>query len=465
MTPEELAAEVRAAVSALPDETRLLIIDVRAADVFCRGQILGSVNICLPSTLLRRTSFGIEKLMETLKSEADLAAFNGIHQKTHIVVVDQSSERVTADMPVALLLAKFAKEGVPAKLAWLKGGFAAFSSEAPDLVVSSDPAQENGADRKPSLRLPSIAGAGAISVRPHTASTPGTRGKSVLTAPAGFFPPHGGPSSEYQTHVDSAPEELKRMKIFAKDEDLALADGVPRFLQNLLTGDEVTEKLKQKFKEIETEEQKRFQSSWRAKSPGDPFSISVGIEKGYKNRYSNIWPYNSNRVVLSGEATACDYINASFIDVPAKPRAYICTQGPIPSTFADFWLMVQETGARIVLMLTREEDHGRRQCHRYWPTKAEEVMDLGPYLSVTLVSEEQVSPHLIARKLILHHRNEPPLPVESRHVLQLQYTSWPDHGVPESAKPVIEFRDLVSCLRDRANKDAGSDVPLIVHCR
>lgn len=216
---------------------------------------------------------------------------------------------------------------------------------------------------------------------------------------------------------------------------------------------------------IEAEEQKRFQASWRATSPSDPFSISVGIEMGYKNRYSNIWPYNANRVVLPSDATGCDYINASFIDVPSKPKAYICTQGPIPSTFPEFWLMVYETQARIILMLTLEEDHGRRQCHRYWPSNVDDVLDLGPYLSVQLIAENKIAPHLMARKFALHRRHDPPDPVETRYILQLQYLDWPDHGVPADAQKVIQFRELVDRVRVYGNKDVGTDVPLIVHCR
>lgn len=111
----------------LPDDMRLLIIDVRAAEMFAKSHIVGSVNVCLPSTLLRRTSFGIEKLLQTLKTEAEKKAFNNLPGKTHVVLVDASSDRVTSDMPIALLLQKFAKEPLGAKLCWLNGGFAAFS--------------------------------------------------------------------------------------------------------------------------------------------------------------------------------------------------------------------------------------------------------------------------------------------------------------------------------------------------
>ncbi|KAI9022565.1 protein-tyrosine phosphatase-like protein [Hyaloraphidium curvatum] len=461
-------AELAVALRALPDEAALLVVDVRAADVFARGHVASAVNVCLPSTLLRRTSFGLDKLLLTLTSDADRRAFAGLAGKTLVVLVDGASDRLLPDSPGALLLQKLAKDAGKAKLGFLQGGFAAFAKEFPDLVSTSEEPPDGAACNRPS-HLPSVAGAGAISVVRGPASAAGTPGpgtpsriKPILTAPAGFFPPHaGGASSEYQTHVDSAPEELRRMRIFGGD---VAADGLPGFLRELVASGDVGARLREIFKVIESEEQQRFQSSWRATSPGDPFSISVGIEKGYKNRYSNIWPYNANRFVLKGWGqVGCDYINASYIDLPKQPHAYICTQGPIPSTFADFWLMVYESNSRIVLMLTKEEDHGRRQCHRYWPSAAESVMDLGPQLSVHIASEEQIAPHLVARKLVLTCRGDPP-EVEKRHVLQLQYLAWPDHGVPEDARKVIEFRELVDVLRARANGEVGESVPMVVHC-
>jgi protein tyrosine phosphatase len=60
----------------------------------------------------------------------------------------------------------------------------------------------------------------------------------------------------------------------------------------------------------------------------------AGIEKGNKNRYNNIWPYEHSRVKLEGlRDGACDYINASHIKSSLTKKRYIATQGPIPATF------------------------------------------------------------------------------------------------------------------------------------
>ena len=41
-----------------------------------------------------------------------------------------------------------------------------------------------------------------------------------------------------------------------------------------------------------------------------------------------------------------------------KPNAYVATQGPIPSTFPDFWRMVWELDSPTIVMVTnlKEDD-------------------------------------------------------------------------------------------------------------
>ena len=81
-----------------------------------------------------------------------------------------------------------------------------------------------------------------------------------------------------------------------------------------------------------------------------PFSIAAGVERGTKNRYKNIWPYDFSRVRLGSPVDDSDYINASYVQPRGTTRRYIATQGPLDATYCDFWTLVWEQDVRVIVM-------------------------------------------------------------------------------------------------------------------
>uniref|UniRef100_A0A8C9NT14 protein-tyrosine-phosphatase n=1 Tax=Serinus canaria TaxID=9135 RepID=A0A8C9NT14_SERCA len=75
-----------------------------------------------------------------------------------------------------------------------------------------------------------------------------------------------------------------------------------------------------------------------------PTAASEQPENVKKNRYKDILPFDHSRVELSLITSDTDshYINANFIKGVYGPRAYIATQGPLPTTVTDFWRMIWE---------------------------------------------------------------------------------------------------------------------------
>ena len=45
-----------------------------------------------------------------------------------------------------------------------------------------------------------------------------------------------------------------------------------------------------------------------------------------------------------------DYINASHIQPRGTNKRYIATQGPLPSTYQDFWTLCWEQNVRVIVM-------------------------------------------------------------------------------------------------------------------
>ncbi|KAL1492711.1 hypothetical protein ABEB36_010927 [Hypothenemus hampei] len=180
-----------------------------------------------------------------------------------------------------------------------------------------------------------------------------------------------------------------------------------------------------------------------------------------KNRYLNIIAYDHSRVQLltmPGQKTSC-YINANYIDGFMVSRAYIGTQGPLPSTFDCFWRMIWEQRVTIIVMITNLVERGRRKCDMYWPKEGTEKY--GP-IEVKLVKEDVMATFTVRTMVIRHSRVQVKRPKDislvEKTVYQYHYTNWPDHGTPDHPLPVISF------VRKSSTANPRNSGPIVVHC-
>ncbi|XP_019474062.1 receptor-type tyrosine-protein phosphatase C, partial [Meleagris gallopavo] len=174
-----------------------------------------------------------------------------------------------------------------------------------------------------------------------------------------------------------------------------------------------------------------------------------------KNRYIDILPYDHNRVELSeipGDPGS-DYINASYIDGFKEPRKYIAAQGPKDETTDDFWRMIWEQKATIIVMVTRCEEGNRNKCAQYWPSMENGSATYGDI--IVKINESKMCPDYIIQKLHITNGRER---TSGRDVTHIQFTSWPDHGVPEDPHLLLKLRRRVNAL---SNFFSG---PIVVHC-
>uniref|UniRef100_A0AAY4DMK2 Protein tyrosine phosphatase non-receptor type 3 n=1 Tax=Denticeps clupeoides TaxID=299321 RepID=A0AAY4DMK2_9TELE len=193
----------------------------------------------------------------------------------------------------------------------------------------------------------------------------------------------------------------------------------------------------------------QFEKLYR-KKPGLSLMCAKMPENIEKNRYKDVLPYDSTRVVLNEEDE--DYINASHVKTePAgSVLRYIATQGPLGHTCTDFWRCVWEQKVAHIIMLTTLTERGRTKCHQYWP-HTPETKDYG-YLQVCCHSEEGNLTY-VRRELTLTNTRTG----EGRGLTHLQYVAWPDHGPPDDASDFLDFVQSVRSLMRGAE-------PLMVHC-
>lgn len=197
----------------------------------------------------------------------------------------------------------------------------------------------------------------------------------------------------------------------------------------------------------------QFEQLYRRK-PGLTVTEARRQDNEKKNRYRDISPYDTTRVILTSTSSG-DYINASYVNMEVQGSGiinrYIASQGPLAGTCTDFWHMVWEQQSTLIVMLTTVVEQGRVKCHRYWP-RLYETVDFG-ILQVTCNKEEE-TPGFAFREFTLINTETQ----EERHITHMQYLAWPDHGVPDDS---TEFLNFVTQVRKAR---VGMVEPTIVHC-
>ncbi|XP_022904212.2 tyrosine-protein phosphatase non-receptor type 9 isoform X1 [Onthophagus taurus] len=205
----------------------------------------------------------------------------------------------------------------------------------------------------------------------------------------------------------------------------------------------------------------------RSRPPDGNFTVAKIRSNLPKNRYTDVLCYDHSRVILSeidGE-TDSDYIHANFVDGYKQKNAFINTQGPLLKTTTDFWRMVWEQNTLVIVMTTRVMERGRPKCHQYWPSDIDGETTYGEF-KVRSVAVDSNSDYTVTSLVLINLKTE-----ETRDISHWQFTSWPDYGVPHSAKAMLEFLEkvrrqqtvMVTALGDTwAGHPRGP--PIIVHC-
>ncbi|KAE8133771.1 hypothetical protein BDV38DRAFT_274089 [Aspergillus pseudotamarii] len=336
----------------------VILLDVRPYAHFAKGSIKGSLNLCIPTTLLKRPSFDTQKLANTFTNHVDKMNFARWKYCRYIIVYDAGTSDMKDAGPLANVLKKFTTEGWNGDGLILRGGFDSFSNRFPTLLQQkSSPAKPSKKPTSMHIDLPSvapIAGGCALpdSSRPTIPFFGNIRQHMDLLGGVGQIPLQ-------------LPESLTE----------SLRQSLPPWLREATDPADQGRGVSEKFLELEKKELERMKQALTYDKPSDTSAAGVfpakfrvaGIEKGTKNRYNDIYPFDHSRVKLQDVPPGgCDYVNANFMKAEYGNKCYIATQAPVPDTFIDFWRVIWEQDVRLVVSLTAEFERGQIKCHPYW---------------------------------------------------------------------------------------------------
>ena len=430
-----------------------------------------------------------------------------------IVVYDASSMQLKDASSAVNIIKKFTTELFNGETFVVRGGFSTFSEKFPDQV-----------DERPSVTI-NNSSASKLSLDPPAAAP--IAGGCMIPEKTAANPFFGNirQNMDLVDGVGQIPVQLPRASQGALLR-------MPSWLRKVTAENDKGATVANRFLAIEKAEQQRMQKALSSKvsygatpdplspqngmpDPLSPRNIQIaGIEKGSKNRYKDMLPYDHARVKLTVSPGACDYVNASHIRAQGSNKHYIACQAPIPATFMDFWRLIWQQGAHVIVMLSAELDGGLRKVHPYWipgcyghfklenlhewrhglddvhpnltasasfpiPPKPDITRrHTGPDISVTTSNasnghspaSDSSPPHAHVRHMSL--QNSADASHSPRQITLVQYTGWPDFGAPAHPAHVlslVQFCDAANAEyqshpRQSNQPAAQGENPMVVHC-
>ncbi|KAF2803739.1 tyrosine-protein phosphatase-like protein non-receptor [Mytilinidion resinicola] len=474
-------------------EDEILLLDLRVSTQYARSRIVGALSLCVPTTLLKRVSFNVQKLAETFKDYDHREKFERWRSSKYIIVYDSDSSQLKDAAACVNILKKFTNEDWKGSSYIIRGGFSDFFNKFPSLVASSSSSGSTSSSSPLSIDSSGPAVAPVV-------------GGCPLPATQNAANPFFGNIRQNMDLIGGVGQmPIKHPAALTAQVEAEL----PSWLRKAVDTHDNGKLVSDKFLHIEKREQKRMQEALSSKvvyGTPTPEVVNVvriaGIEKGSKNRYNSIWPYEHSRVKLQGVSDgACDYVNANHVQASWTNKRYIATQGPLPTTFNDFWNVIWQQDVRVIVMLTAEQEGGQVKAHNYWgnnqygPLQLKFLGEHRASLELSKIHRKDRpslgqrrstnppqlgrapkespspsfdSPYVIVRKFTLSHADHPF--ARMREITQLQYSSWPDFGAPAHPAHLLGLIEQCDAVVRQVNggqpsgPDPPNSRPILVHC-
>ena len=486
--PEDIHRVGPDQLESLLQKEDFVIFDTRPFNMYSVSRIKGAINMCVPTTILKRNSFNIPQILNSISIPLNLKdltllkiASNNSGAPMKVLVYDSDS----CDSHTSFLLYKtcmkfrrYNQENSKAfDIYFLDNGFTGVSKEAS--FVESESSTSFNAKPSNVKQLSSLSGFQLPSCTPSNQKFLSSIKKNNLPK-LSISATKGNSNDNDNDSNDNLDNYYYNFKLpdISNHESEKLPGWLKFFTKNKNSPSYTKDILKTincKFNKIEKSEQARLKTaitnhcpdnhvpnicSPSALCPGCDktyYKIPKGIEYGFKNRYNNIWPYEHSRVKLIKSPNPLklddydDYFNANYISFPKISNyKYIATQNPLQATYEDFWKTIWSNRINIIICLNVQLPANMvGQDRKYFDDQ--EFKRSG----IKIMNNELIEQDCFnVRKLTLTKDGN------TRSIYHLEYKDWPDFGVPSSFDSVLKLIDY----KKKLIKDENLNEQTLVHC-
>ena len=350
---------------------KILSVDIRPFAAYAKSRLVDAVNVCIPTVLLKRSTLSLDDISEIIVSGR--GRFAKWKEADGIVIYDADSLRVKDSYRLATLAAKFLEAGFERttygvigsfffkRIELIPGGFSQLM-DVPSLVDTS-----HLTDIKSPSSSPTTPKFLASTVTTKPAAVDATRRLALGCKESQLF------TRNSTRHIARAAEFFSNIRpnmglhggispvipINAPKISSEIEARLPKWLAEVAYSPDGPQILACRLETIELAEKQRLESVFSGDGMQGRFSVSAAMERWEKNRYSNIWPFEWNRVRIPLKKLGQDYFNGSYIRDARSGRQYIATQAPMPGTFEDFWKVIWGEGVQLIVCLAAINEGGQ----------------------------------------------------------------------------------------------------------
>lgn len=301
-------------------DQKILVIDVRPFTQYSKSRIKSAINVCIPSTLLKRQTFTLDRFGECMIPH-QRHCIEDLDQYQHIIVYDQATDEISTTLysPIAYTIIKVSKSKLlKGTLHFLRGGISAFTNICPDNVdnrfvdmtvlgtINELPSTLNSSNNSTQQGTDSSkenSKSASLTLDPSNNDPARRLGSSqtfnlppVLT---GFSLPlnsiKDGPMKPFVSNLrknslESLDYDISPLKLPSDISALEINSYFPLWLRDLVDPDVGPQKIARRFHDIEQAEKVRLQTAFshavKYPSPNIPSSSTNNQIKGSANTRS-----------------------------------------------------------------------------------------------------------------------------------------------------------------------------------